>query len=68
MRSPYGLTEEEFHRLQRAQEAIDLVSILFAEMQGHSTFTPQMVASFLELVGQDMNGVLQAASGKFSHR
>ena len=48
MRKPYERSEEQFHTLERAQDSIQLVSILFGEAQRPSTFTPQMMASLLD--------------------
>ncbi|PLP94834.1 hypothetical protein CYD26_06715 [Pseudomonas sp. FFUP_PS_473] len=61
MSRPYSLTEDEFYALQRAQESINLLSILFGEVRGSSTYTPAMIASFLERVGEDISLVIQSA-------
>lgn len=58
---PYSLSEEEFYSLQRAHDTITLMGILFGEVQRSTTYTPQMIASFLESVGEDMSLVIQAA-------
>ncbi|MDF5893482.1 hypothetical protein P4A93_17890 [Pseudomonas syringae pv. syringae] len=68
MRKPYSLTEDEFCRLQRAQDSIQLVSILLDEVQRSSNFTPHMMASFMALVGDEMGSVLQTVSGTFAPR
>ncbi|EPM68894.1 hypothetical protein A584_16358 [Pseudomonas syringae pv. theae ICMP 3923] len=68
MRKPYSLSEDEFNKLQRAQESIQLMSILLDEVQRPSTFTPGMLASFMALVGEDMGGVLQSVGGTLSPR
>lgn len=61
MSRPYCLTEDEFYALQRAHDAISLLSILFGEVRGSSTYTPAMIASFLERVGEDISLVIQSA-------
>lgn len=63
---PYSLTEDEFHNLQRAQNAIALMSILFDEVQRSTTYTPQMIASFLDGISEDISLVIQAAATAFS--
>lgn len=68
MKKPYSLSEDEFDKLRRVQDSIQLVSILLDEVQRSSTFTPGMMASFMSLVGEDMGGVLQSVSGTFSPR
>jgi hypothetical protein len=68
MKNPYSLSEDELNRLQRSYETIQLVSILFGEVQRASTFTPQMTASLLELVGDDMGCVLDSIKSSFSTR
>lgn len=60
MNRPYSLSEEEFHKLQRAQDSIDLMSILFGEVQRSTTYTPQMIASFLEGLGEDVSRVIKS--------
>lgn len=62
MNRPYSLSEDEFHKLERAQESITLVSILFGEVQRSSTFTPQMIASLLDALGEDISMVIQSMS------
>ena len=68
MKKPYSLSEDEFCRLQRAQDSIQLVSILLDEVQRPNTYTPGMMASFMALMGDEMGCVLQAVSGTFSPR
>lgn len=68
MKKPYSLSEDEFDKLRRVQDSIQLVSILLDEVQRSSTFTPGMMASFMSLVGEDMGCVLQSVSGTFSTR
>lgn len=60
MNRPYSLSEEEFYKLERAQESITLMSILFGEVQGSTTYTPQMIASLLDAVGEDISLVIQS--------
>ena len=60
MTRPYSLSEDEFHKLQRAQESIDLMSILFGEVQRTSSYTPQMISSFLEVISGDVLVVIQS--------
>ena len=62
MTRPYSLSEDEFHKLQRAQESIDLMSILFGEVQRTSSYTPQMISSFLEGIGEDVSLVIQSVT------
>lgn len=62
MNRPYSLSEEEFHKLERAQESITLMSILFGEVQRSSTFTPQMIASLLDALGEDISVVIKSMS------
>lgn len=62
MNRPYSLSEEEFHKLQRAQDSIDLMSILFSEVQRSTTYTPQMISSFLEGIGEDVSLVIQSVT------
>ena len=62
MNRPYNLSEEEFHKLQRAQDSIDLMSILFSEVQRPTTYTPQMISSFLEGLGEDVSLVIQSVA------
>jgi hypothetical protein len=66
MKKPYSLSEDEFHKLRRAQDSIQLVTILLEEVQRPNSLTPQMVASFMGLVGDDMSCVLESVSGTFS--
>lgn len=61
MNRPYSLSEDEFYNLRRAQESISLLSILFGEVRGSSTYTPEMIASFLERIGEDISLVIQSA-------
>lgn len=61
MNRPYSLSEEEFYNLRRAQESINLLSILFGEVRGSSTYTPEMIASFLERIGEDISLVIESA-------
>lgn len=61
MNRPYSMTEDEFYNLRRAQESINLLSILFGEVRGSSTYTPEMIASFLERVGEDISLVIKSA-------
>jgi len=68
MKKPYSLSEDEFDKLRRVQDSIQLVSILLDEVQRSSTFTPGMMASFMSLVGEEMSCVLQSVSGTFSPR
>ena len=60
MNRPYSLSEDEFHKLERAQESITLMSILFGEVQRSTTYTPQMIASFLDALGEDISVVIQS--------
>ena len=66
MSRPYSLTEDEFDKLRRVQDSIQLVTILLEEVQRPNSMTPQMMASFLVLLGEDMGGVLQSAGMTFS--
>lgn len=61
MSRPYCMTEDEFYKLRSAQESINLLSILFGEVRGSSTYTPEMIASFLERVGEDISVVIKSA-------
>ncbi|MFJ2549962.1 hypothetical protein ACIOVF_26340 [Pseudomonas sp. NPDC087612] len=61
MNRPYSLSEDEFYNLRRAQESINLLSILFGEVRGSSTYTPEMIASFLERIGEDISLVIESA-------
>lgn len=60
MKRPYSLSEDEFHKLQRAQESIDLMSILFSEVQRESHYTPQMISSLLEVLSGEISLVVKA--------
>lgn len=60
MNRPYSLSEDEFYKLERAQESITLMSILFGEVQRSTTYTPQMIASLLDAVGEDISLVIQS--------
>lgn len=60
MNRPYSLSEDEFHKLERAQESITLMSILFGEVQRSTTYTPQMIASILDSLGEDISLVIQS--------
>lgn len=60
MKRPYSLSEDEFHKLERAQESITLMSILFGEVQRSTTYTPQMIASLLDALGEDILLVIQS--------
>ncbi len=60
MNRPYSLSEDEFHKLERAQESITLMSILFGEVQRSTTYTPRMIASFLDALGEDISVVIQS--------
>lgn len=60
MNRPYSLSEDEFHKLERAQESITLMSILFGEVQRSTTYTPQMIASLLDALGEDISLVIQS--------
>ena len=68
MKKPYSLTEDEFDKLRRVQDSLQLVMILLEEVQRPNSMTPQMMASFIALVGEDMGCVLQSVSGTFSPR
>lgn len=60
MKRPYSLSEDEFHKLQRAQESIDLMSILFSEVQRDSHYTPQMISSLLEMLNGEVSLVINS--------
>lgn len=60
MTRPYSLSEDEFHKLQRAQESIDLMSILFSEVQRDSHYTPQMISSLLEMLNGEVSLVIKS--------
>ncbi|MBA2922911.1 hypothetical protein G9Q84_08380 [Pseudomonas sp. P7] len=60
MNRPYSLSEDEFHKLERAQDSITLMSILFGEVQRSTTYSPQMIASFLDVLGEDISLVIQS--------
>lgn len=62
MNRPYTLSEDEFHKLQRAQDSILLMQILFSEVQRPTTYTPQMISSFLEGLGEDVSLVIQSVA------
>jgi len=66
MRTPYSLTEDDFHKLQRAKDSIQLLTILLEEVQRPNSMTPQMLAAFLALLDEDMSKVLQSVSSNFS--
>jgi hypothetical protein len=68
MKKPYSLSEDEFEKLRRVQNSIQLVTILLEEVQRPNSLTPQMMASLLELLGEDLGGVLRSVSGTFSPR
>lgn len=68
MKKPYSLSEDEFYKLRRVQDSIQFVTILLEEVQRPNTMTPQMMASFMALIGEDIGCVLQSASGTFSPR
>ena len=68
MKKPYSLSEDEFDKLRRAQDSLQLVTILLEEVKGPNSLTPQMMASFLDLVGENMGCVLQSVSGTFLPR
>ncbi|QUE90451.1 hypothetical protein [Pseudomonas sp. SCA2728.1_7] len=68
MSRPYSLTEDELHKLQRAKDSIQLLTILLEEVQRPNSLTPHMMASYLSLVDEDMSEVLQSISGNFSLR
>jgi len=68
MKETYNLSEVQFDKLRRVQDSIQLVTILLEEVQRPNSLTPQMMASFMALVGEDMGGVLQSVSGTFSPR
>ncbi len=68
MKKPYSLSEDEFNKLRRVLDSIQLVSILLDEVQRSSTFTPGMMASLMSVMGDEMGGVLQAVSGTFLPR
>ncbi|MBV7497853.1 hypothetical protein KW837_26645 [Pseudomonas sp. PDM24] len=68
MKKPYSLSEDEFDKLRRAQDSIQMVTILLEEVQRPNSLTPQMMASFMALVGEDMGRVLQSVGGSFSTR
>lgn len=57
---PYSLSEDEFNTLQRAQESIQLISILLDEVPRPCAFTLGMLASFMtvgeEVVGGELVG------------
>lgn len=60
MSRPYSLSEDEFNKLQRAQDSILLMQILFSEVQRPATYTPQMISSYLEGIGEDVSLVIQS--------
>ena len=68
MKKPYSLSEDEFDKLRRVQNSIQFVTILLEEVQRPNSMTPQMMASLLELLGEDLGGVLRSVSGTFSPR
>lgn len=68
MKKPYSLSEDEFDKLRRVQNSIQFVTILLEEVQRPNSLTPQMMASLLELLGEDLDGVLRTVSGTFSPR
>ena len=68
MKNPYSISEDEFYKLRRAQDSIQMVTILLEEVQRPNSLTPQMMASFMALVGEDMGRVLQSVDSSFSTR
>lgn len=68
MKKPYSLSEDEFDKLRRIQNSIQFMTILLEEVQRPNSLTPQMTASLLELLGEDLGGVLRSVSGTFSPR
>lgn len=60
MNRPYSICEDGFYKLKRTQDSIQLLQILFDEVQRPSTYTPQMIASFLEGLGEDISRVVQS--------
>lgn len=62
----YSLTEDEFDRLRRCRESIELVSILLDEGPRSNTTTPKMMASFMSVMSEEMDCVLQSVNGTFS--
>lgn len=60
MTRPYSLSEDELHKLQRAQESIDLMSILFSEVQRDSHYTSQMISSLLEMLNGEVSLVIKS--------
>lgn len=68
MKKPYSLSEDEFDKLRRVQNSIQFMTILLEEVQRPNSLTPQMTASLLELLGEDLGGVLRSVSGTFSPR
>lgn len=57
---PYSLSEDDLYKLQRTQESIQLMGILFGEVQRASCFTPQMISSCLETMSEEVLVVIQS--------
>jgi hypothetical protein len=68
MMNSYRMSEDEFNKLQRAQESIQLLVSLFDVVRGPHCVTPQQIASFMALLGEDIGGVLQAVGKTYSTR
>lgn len=66
--SRYSLTEDEFHTLQRVQVSMKGLVVMLEEHLRASSLTPQMIAAYLEMVEEDMEGVLQAVRPTFTTR
>ena len=62
MSRPYSLSEDEFNKLQRAQDSILLMQILFSEVQRPTTYTPKIISSSLEGIGEDVSLVIQSVT------
>lgn len=60
MNRPYSMTEDECYKLQRPEDSTLLMHILFSEVPRPTTYTPQMISSFLEGLGEDVSLVIQS--------
>lgn len=62
----YSLTEDEFYKLKQVENSLRLFMVLLEEVQRPTTMTPHMVAAWLELTTDSLNGVIDAAGTRLS--
>lgn len=58
---PYHLSEEDHFRLYKVRDSLRLLQFLAEEAHSQAPFDPQLLASYLAIMGEQLCQVLEAA-------